>query len=93
MLIKEMITITHLTKESKIWLKRRSDQVMIVQIVPDSQNENGIPNYGLFEAFDEQPEYLGCILFDSERYWIYDGIELSVAEQEQVAQLILRGNK
>ncbi|WP_311947205.1 hypothetical protein [Mucilaginibacter terrae] len=86
-----MITVTHLTRESKIWLKRRSDQVMIVQIIPDSQSKNIIPNYALFEAFDEQPEYLGCILFDSNGYWIYDGAHLSVTEQEQVAQFILRG--
>ena len=87
-----MMTIKHLSRESKIWLKRRSDQVMILQIVPDNQGDNTIPNYALFEAFD-QPQYLGCILFDSKGYWIYDGNDLSVTEQEQVANFILRGNK
>lgn len=88
-----MTTIIHLTHESKIWLKRRYDQVMILRIVPDSQSESMIPNYALFEAFGEHPQYVGCILFDSSGYWIYDGTELSVSEQEQVADFILRGNK
>lgn len=83
----------HLAKESNIWLKRRAEQDTILKIIPDNPSDKIIPNYALFTAFDDQPQYMGCILFDCNGYWIYDGNELSVNEQEQVAQFILRGNR
>lgn len=85
------MTKTFLTRESRIWLKRRAGEDAILRVVPDSHATGTTPNYALFSAFEEQPDFMGAILFDSEGYWIYDGNELSVTEQEQVAEFILRG--
>lgn len=91
MLNKAVLMQTFLTRESRIWLKRRAGEEAILRVVPDNHAAGFIPNYALFSAFEEQPAYMGAILFDSQGYWIYDGNELSVAEQEQVAEFILRG--
>ncbi|MFD2872029.1 hypothetical protein ACFS5N_06095 [Mucilaginibacter ximonensis] len=42
--------------------------------------------YELHKAYEQ--EYLGRILFDEQGYWIYDGEELTVAEQEQLGKFI-----
>ncbi|WP_345951996.1 hypothetical protein ABDD95_11275 [Mucilaginibacter sp. PAMB04274] len=80
---------TYLDREAKAWLKRKKGPDEILRIVPDRLTDGHIPNYALFTAFDENPEYLGCILFDAKGYWIYDGDILSVTEQEQVAKFII----
>jgi hypothetical protein len=38
---------------------------------------------------EDDPGYLGRILFDSEGYWIYDGSILTIAEQEHLAKFII----
>jgi hypothetical protein len=38
--------------------------------------------------FADQPDYLGRILFDVNGFWIYDGDELIIDDQEQVAIFI-----
>ena len=38
---------------------------------------------------DQNPNYLGRILFDPEGHWIYDGDILTIAEQEQIGEFIL----
>jgi hypothetical protein len=87
---------TYLIREAKAWVKRRTGPDEIVRVVPDM--ENGMLSYRLYIAYgargnnltdDKNPDYLGRILFDAQNYWIYDGEELSVIEQEQVARFII----
>ncbi len=77
-----------LTREAKAWVKRKNGPDEIVRVVPDMENNN-VMSYNLYTAFDEKPDYLGRILFDTQGYWIYDGETLSIAEQEQVAKFII----
>ncbi|MDB5024397.1 MAG: hypothetical protein JWP78_2152 [Mucilaginibacter sp.] len=78
-----------LIKEAKAWVKRKSGPDEIVRVVPDMENKNKVLSYRLYTAFDENPDYLGRILFDAQNYWIYDGETLSIAEQEQLAKFII----
>jgi len=84
-----MMNHTFFTGDAKAWIKRKSYPDEIVRIVADLENEGAILSYKLYTAFDETPDYMGRILFDAEGYWIYDGEELTVAEQEQVAKFII----
>ena len=84
-----MMNHTFLTGEAKAWIKRKSYPDEIVRIVPDLENKGAVLGYMLYTAFDESPDYMGRILFDTEGYWIYDGEELTVTEQEQVAKFII----
>jgi len=68
------------------WLKRKAVDE-IIRVVPDPTNERVILCYKLFLAYED--DYLGRILFDTEGYWIYDGDELTIDEQEQVARFII----
>ena len=77
-----------MNKEAKAWVKRRKGADEIVRVVPDNENAL-ITTYKLYTAFDDNPDYLGRILFDAQGYWIYDGETLSVAEQEQLAKFII----
>ncbi|MEZ2334760.1 hypothetical protein AB6735_03960 [Mucilaginibacter sp. RCC_168] len=52
-----------------------------VRIFPDEGER-----YRLYDPMDEIE--LGCILFDVNGFWIYEGELLSVAEQEEVAGFI-----
>ena len=70
------------------WLKRRTGPDEIVKIVPDTGSKLAALSYNLYIAFEEN--YLGRILFDDEGYWIYDGDDLTVTEQEQVAKFIIQ---
>lgn len=79
---------TYLVTEAKAWVKRKhGDEV--IKIVPYLEDSGAVLTYLLYTAYDEQPEYLGRILFDAQGYWIYDGEDLMVAEQEQVARFII----
>jgi len=78
-----------LISEAKAWVKRKNGPDEIIRVVPDMENENAVLSYNLYTAFDEKPDYLGRILFDTQNYWIYDGETLSIAEQEQVAKFII----
>ncbi|ASU34207.1 hypothetical protein MuYL_2318 [Mucilaginibacter xinganensis] len=80
---------TYLIREAKAWIKRKQGPDEIIRIVPGTDNGGAVLSYELFTAFDEVPDYLGRILFDTKGYWIYDGETLSVAEQEQVAKFII----
>jgi hypothetical protein len=80
---------TYLSKEAKAWVKRKDGPDEIIRVVPDLVlNGTGLC-YQLYTSFEENPENLGRILFDAQGYWIYDGIELSITEQEQVAGFII----
>jgi hypothetical protein len=80
---------THLVKDAKAWVKRKNGPDEVVRIVADATYNEQEQRYLLYTAFDENPDYLGKILFDVNGYWIYDGEILSVEEQEQVARFII----
>ncbi len=84
-----MTNQTYLATEAKAWLKRKYGPDEVVRIVPDSTDGQAVLTYLLYTAYDDQPDYLGKILFDRQGYWIYDGENLTIAEQEQVAKFII----
>jgi hypothetical protein len=68
-----------MTTEARAWVKRSPGTGELVRIVPDELDiSSRILTYQLFSSYDENPEYLGMILFDAEGYWIYDGNKLKV---------------
>jgi hypothetical protein len=77
--------------EGKAWIKRKNAPGEVVRVIPHPETNVGVTAYQLYTAFEQNPDYLGQILFDKEGYWIYDGDFLTVAEQEQVARFILKG--
>jgi hypothetical protein len=83
-----MMTKRYLTREAKAWLKRNGEPGELVTVMPTISKNRG-QCYELYTAFAHSSDYLGRILFDEEGYWIYDGNDLSVTEQEQVAQFII----
>ncbi|MDB5129345.1 hypothetical protein [Mucilaginibacter sp.] len=84
-----MMKNSELIREAKAWVKRKSGPDEIVRIIPDFKNEGRVLSYELYTAFEENPDYMGRILFDTKGYWIYDGEILSVTEQEQLAKFII----
>jgi hypothetical protein len=84
-----MVKNTGLVTEAKVWLKHKDGPGEIIRVVLDTSIGSKVIAYNLYNAFEENPGYLGRILFDSEGYWIYDGSILSIAEQEQVAKFII----
>ena len=84
-----MVKNTGLVTEAKVWLKGNNGPGEIIRIVVDSGIGSEVVAYNLYNTFDETPDYLGRILFDTEGYWIYDGNELTVAEQEQLGKFII----
>lgn len=75
--------------EAKAWIKRKSGPNEIVRIVPAIENNGAAKSYHLYAAYEEDPDYLGRILFDVKGYWIYDGEVLTITEQEQLAKFII----
>jgi hypothetical protein len=84
-----LIKNKRLNTEAKAWVKRKAGPDEIIRVVPEDGDEHGALSYNLYTAFNEDPDYLGRILFDDQGYWIYDGDVLSVLEQEQVAAFII----
>lgn len=84
-----MRTNSYLTGEAKAFVKRKEGPDEVIRVVPDRFHRLAAQCYQLYTAFEEDPDDLGCILFDAQGYWIYDGKSLSVAEQEQVADFII----
>jgi hypothetical protein len=80
---------TYLIKEAKAWMKRKSGPDEIVRVVPDIEENDGVRIYRLYIAYEQNPDYLGRILFDPQGYWIYDGEVLDIAEQEQLGKFII----
>jgi hypothetical protein len=78
-----------LINEAKAWIKRKNKPDEVVRITRDSKDYERVISYELHTAYDENPDYLGRILFDMQGYWIYDGEILSIAEQEQLARFII----
>ncbi|WP_345951284.1 hypothetical protein ABDD95_07590 [Mucilaginibacter sp. PAMB04274] len=87
--MKEKLKHQLLTIEMKAWLKHRNGTSDVVRILPDDSS-HAAQCYQIYTAYGEYPGYLGRILFDQEGCWIYDGHDLDIAEQEQLANFILR---
>lgn len=84
-----MNTHSYLTREAKAFVKRRNGPDEVIRVMPDLLYKKAAQCYRLYTAFEENPDDLGCILFDDQGFWIYDGNLLSVAEQEQLADFII----
>ena len=76
-------------KEAKAWVKRKNGPDEVIRVVPDITHNGPVQGFHLYIAYEQDPDYLGRILFDAQGYWIYDGDILSVAEQEQLAKFII----
>ena len=68
------------------WIKRKYGYDEVISILVDEKCPDATLVFNLYIAFVDN--YLGRILFDKEGYWIYDGEELTVTEQEQVGKFI-----
>jgi len=79
---------TNLYNEVKVYLRRKGEPDLVVKIPPEINHQRRRLCYELYTAFDN-PSYLGSILFDENGYWIYDGNDLSINEQEQIARFII----
>jgi hypothetical protein len=79
---------TFLRGDAKAWLNRCNGSSEVIRIVP-AYAPVGHQSYELYIAYDQTSEILGRILFDRQGYWIYDGSDLSIIEQEQVAAFII----
>jgi hypothetical protein len=53
-----------LIKEAQAWVKRKSAPDKIVSIVPVTKNKVAVLCYHLYTTYEENPDYLGRILFD-----------------------------
>ena len=84
-----MINNAYLVNNARAWVKRKNGPDEVVRIVLDADSKDATLCYQLFTAYDERPDYLGRILFDTQGYWIYDGEALTINEQEQVARFII----
>lgn len=84
-----MMRNTYLINEAKAWIKRKNGPDEVVRVVLDTDSTERVTAYELYVAYDNDPEYLGRILFDTQGYWIYDGDALAIAEQEQLARFII----
>lgn len=84
-----MSTHSYLTREAnKAFIKRKNGPDEVIRIVPGLQR-TAVQCYYLYTAFEERSVDLGCILFDLQGFWIYDGDLLSIGEQEQFADFII----
>lgn len=79
----------YLVNEARAWLKRKNGPDEVIRVLLDLESKDAEFCYDLYTAYDEQPDYMGRILFDALGFWIYDGEILSIAEQEQVAKFII----
>ena len=68
------------------WIKRNNGPDEVVSVIHDTQCEDAALVYNLYTAFEA--DFLGRILFDEQGFWIYDGNDLTVAEQEQLGKFI-----
>jgi hypothetical protein len=79
---------TYISSEAKAWLNRDDESSEVIRVVRDHAPQ-GHQCYRLYPAYDPSAENIGRLLFDAGGYWIYDGNDLSVGEQEQVAAFIM----
>jgi len=84
-----MTNNAYLVTDARAWVKRKNHPDEVVRILLDVESKDAAICYLLYTAYDEEPDYLGRILFDAHGYWIYDGHALAIAEQEQLARFIM----
>jgi hypothetical protein len=84
-----MLKNTFLITETKVWIKRKNGAGEIIRVMLDPSAGSKVIAYNLYNAFNERSDYLGRILFDAKGYWIYDGSDMSIDEQEQLAKFII----
>ena len=68
------------------WIKRKKGPDEVISVIHYIQCGDAALVYNLYTAFEA--DFLGRILFDDQGYWIYDGNELTVPEQEQLGKFI-----
>lgn len=68
------------------WIKRKKGPDEVISVIHDDQCGDAALVYNLYTAFEA--DFLGRILFDEQGYWIYDGNDLTIAEQEQLGKFI-----
>jgi len=73
-------------EEIKAWLKRKNEADEVLKLIP--LREEAVTVFMLMPAYEIGARSLGAILFDVNGYWIYDGEDLRVEEQEQIAAFI-----
>ncbi|MHB8207144.1 hypothetical protein [Mucilaginibacter sp.] len=84
-----MMNNAFLVNDARAWVRRKDGPDEVVRILLDTESREAVLCYRLYTAYDENPDYLGRILFDAQGYWIYDGNTLRIAEQEQLAKFII----
>jgi hypothetical protein len=67
-------------------IKRAAGLNPMIVVKPFVENERH-RMYKLYLGYEN--DYLGCIMFDEQGYWIYDGDELTVEESEDIARFII----
>ena len=87
--MQRLLAKTYLKSEAKAWLKYRNGTREVVNIVPDTEQNDAEQCYEIYTAYEHSPVYMGRVLFDVQGYWIYDGSLLQVDEQEQLAHFIM----
>ncbi|MFD0767154.1 hypothetical protein ACFQZI_20030 [Mucilaginibacter lutimaris] len=78
----------YIATEAKAWLNRDNGSSEVLRVI-SSAAPAGQQCYELYPAYEQNDYDLGRILFDDNGYWIYDGSDLNIAEQEQVAAFII----
>lgn len=86
--MKQLQSKMFLKDEARAWLTHSDGSSEVIRIVP-SLAPVMHQCYELYVAYEPNADSLGRLLFDDNSYWIYDGIILSVQEQEQVAAFII----
>lgn len=84
-----MIKNFGLTQDVRAWVKRQRGPDEVVSIRLDAGCKDAALVFRLYSAYEETPDYLGRILFDTQGFWIYDGDILTISEQEQLAKFII----
>ena len=79
----------YLVNDARAWMKRKNGPDEVVRILLDADAGDAVLCYQLYSAYEENPDYLGRILFDAQGYWMYDGQALNITEQEQIAKFII----
>lgn len=68
------------------WLKRDDGGYEVLKVLPSY--DEPVTAYYLVIAHEIPEIEMGRILFDIAGYWIYDGDDLTINEQEQIAAFI-----
>jgi len=84
-----MMNNAYLVNDVRAWLRRENGSNEVIRIILDLESKDAKLCYNLYTAYEEEPDYMGRILFDVQGFWIYDGETLTIDEQEQLAKFII----